>query len=134
MSRVLRRWISAFLAGVLLFASWATASYACARVDGGAQAVAAATTMAAMPDCDGSMAMDDDDALRCQAHCTADARAAGSGTVAFDLPPLLPVSSAIVAVVDAGAVREAAAAPWPAADGPPRGSPPLYLLLQILRN
>lgn len=125
-----RRWIAAWLAGVLLFALWSTSSHACSRVGVGTQAA----SMAEMPDCDGTMAMEDDEPLRCQAHCTEDGRLTGSASIAIDLPPPLPAAGAIVAVLDGAAAQLEFAAPWPAAEGPPPGSPPIYLLLQVLRN
>lgn len=122
-----RRSISAWLVGVLLFALWTTASYACPRI-GDADTVAPM----AMPGCDDGMDMDPDEPLRCQAHCTAGSKVVGSASIALDLPPLLPACGAIVAVLDAGAPPAAVATS--ADQGPPPGGPPIYLLLLTLRN
>lgn len=122
-----RRSISAWLVGVLLFALWTTASYACPRI-GGADAGAPM----AMPGCDGGMGMDPDEPLRCQAHCTESGKAVGSASIALDLPPLLPAFGAIVAVLDAGAPPAAVA--LAADERSPPGGLPIYLRLLTLRN
>jgi hypothetical protein len=136
--RALRRhrgWLSGCLIAVLLFTQLVTAAYACPQLaPAPAGAVAA---MPAMPDCDGSMpaSMDPDQPQLCKAHCEAGTTSVNSQAAALDAPQAMAVGAAlvgIVAVADAAAL--AASMPASVADGPPVGSPPLYLSLLVLRN
>lgn len=136
--RVLRRhrgWLSGCLIAVVLFTQLITAAYACPQL--APEPADAAVAMAAMPDCDGSMpaAMDPDQPQLCKAHCEAGKTSVNSQAAAPDAPPAMAVGAALVGIVD-GAVAAARAATMPAsvADGPPVGSPPLYLSLLVLRN
>jgi hypothetical protein len=93
--------------------------------------------MAAMPDCDGSMpgAMDPDQPQLCKAHCEAGKTSTNTPVAALDAPPTMAVGAALVGIVDvADAAALAATMPASVADGPPVGSPPLYLSLLVLRN
>jgi hypothetical protein len=118
---------------VLLFAQWATASYACPRLT--AAATPAATGSETMP-CHGTMphaVMDPDHPQLCKAHCES-----GSQTAQTSLPSEPCASYSVWAVLDwrpatlrplAGSFGEAFA---PAAPLP--GAPPIYLALRVLRN
>ena len=127
------RWLSAWLAALLLLTQLATAAYACPALVAAAQASAA---MAAMPGCAGNMpgAMDPDQPQLCQAHCQQ-----GSQTVQPTPPSDAPVTPVLLAVLDwaqaarlpalvAGLAHEIS----PGASVP--GSPPIYLRLLVLRN
>ncbi len=136
--RALRRhrgWLSGWLIAVLLFTQLVTAAYACPQL---APAPAdAAATMAAMPDCDGSMPgrMDPEQPQLCKAHCEAGKTSVNSQVAAPDAPPAMAVGAALVGIIDvADAAQLAATMPASVADGPPAGSPPLYLALLVLRN
>lgn len=136
--RALRRhrgWLCGWLIALVLFSQLATAAYACPQLaPAPADAVAA---MAAMPDCDGSMpaSMDPDQPQLCKAHCEVGKTSVNSQVTAPDAPPALAVGAALVGIVDgADAAQLAARMPASVADGPPIGSPPLYLSLLVLRN
>lgn len=136
--RALRRpraWLSGWLIAVLLFTQLATAAYACPQLAPAPADVAAA--MEAMPDCDGStaVAMDPDQPQLCKAHCEAGKTSVNSQAAAPDAPPAMAVGAALVGIVDvADAAQLAASMPASVADGPPVGSPPLYLSFLVLRN
>jgi len=131
--RTLRRW-AAWLVLPLLLAQWATASYACPEIGGTASQQVA---MADMPDCQGmtpGAAMDPGQPLLCKAHCEH-----GSQTVNDPPPPLLSPPMLLWAVLDWSApVPGSLPREEPAGDrsvaARPAGSPPLYLLLLVLRN
>lgn len=133
-----RRWwacLSGWLIAVLLFTQLATAAYACPQLAPGSGDTAAA--MAAMPDCDGSMpaSMDPDQPQLCKAHCEAGKTSVNSQGAGPDAPPALALGAALLGSVDvADAAQLAASMPASVADGPPVGSPPLYLSLLVLRN
>lgn len=119
----LRRRIVAVLLPTLLFALWATASYACPQW---ARAATQAASMA--PDCDMSTSDPDQPAL-CAAHCVADAQADGSAPAltAAVLPSTeQPAWHAPVRTTAASRVAERREAP--------HSGPPLYLLLRVLRD
>ena len=136
--RALRRhrgWLSGCLIAVVLFTQLITATYACPQLV--PDSVGAAAAMAAMPDCDGSMpaAMDPDQPQLCKAHCEAGKNSVNSQVAALDAPPAMAVGAALVGIIDvADAAALAATLPASVADGPPVGSPPLYLSLLVLRN
>jgi hypothetical protein len=146
------------LAAALLWAQWLTVSYACPllRGEGGdaypgsveASAIGVAAVSARpqlVPDAieaapplghcaeHGPAAMDPDQPQRCKAHCQAGQETVNSQASAFDAPPL-----AAAAVVGLVALIESNLPPpgWARAraTGPPRGAPPLYLSLRVLRN
>jgi hypothetical protein len=130
------RWLSAWLAMMLLLAQLATAAYACPLWADSSRAAAA---MADMPGCDSHMpgAMDPDQPQLCQAHCQQ-----GSQTV-HPTPALDAQSTPVLlAVLDwAPALRLPADPARPAGGGPlltsgasPPGAPPLYIALLVLRN
>jgi hypothetical protein len=118
---------------VLLFAQWATASYACPRLTAAGAPAAAGTSM---PPCHGTTphsVMDPDQPQLCKAHCES-----GSQTAQTSLPGEPSASYSVCAVLDwrpttlrplAGSCGEAFA---PAAPLP--GAPPIYLALRVLRN
>lgn len=129
-----RRALAAWLAAALLLVQLATAAYACPRLE--LPAAAAMPAMEVMPDCSGDMpgAMDPDQPHLCKLHCAPagqspspwagldDQPAAAALPVLLWVIPALPVPSSVAA---------RAASP---VDGPPRGTPPLYLSLLSLRN
>ena len=127
--------LSDWLIAVLLFTQLATAAYACPQLaPAPADAVAA---MAAMADCDGNMpaSMDPDQPQLCKAHCEVGQTSVNSQAAAPDAPAAMAVGAALVGVVDvADAAQLAASMPVSVADGPPVGSPPLYLSFLVLRN
>jgi hypothetical protein len=136
-----RRWsscLSGWLVAVLLFTQLATAAYACPQLTPASPASPeAVAAMAAMPDCDGSMPsrMDPDQPQLCKAHCDAGKTSVNSQVVAPDAPPAMAVGAALVGIVDgADAAQLAASMPASVADGPPLGSPPLFLSFLVLRN
>jgi hypothetical protein len=134
--RKTRQRVCAWMIGVLLFAQWLTAAYACpaiaqALATGGAEAVA----VEPVPDChaQGHAAMDPANPAACKAHCDGEQPfplQPGSG----DLPaPLLGwfivSSSAVVQLAGLPGGHEAA----PRSGAPP-GWPPIYLTHLVLRN
>ena len=136
--RALRRhrgWLSGWLITLVLFTQLATAAYACPQLSPAPDDAAAA--MVAMPDCDGSMptSMDPDQPQLCKAHCETGKTSVNSQVAAPDAPPAMAVGAALVGIVDvADAAQLAATMPASVADGPPVGSPPLYLSFLVLRN
>lgn len=131
--RILRRRLSLALVLSLLFAQWATASYACPR----GVPVGDAAAMAAMPDCAGMAvaAMDPEQPQLCKAHCEH-----GLQSVNATPQPEPTTLFSVVAVIDWRAVAALPAPGWLPAHAvdmsasPPPGSPPLYLLLRVLRD
>ncbi|WP_425259791.1 hypothetical protein ACPOLB_02895 [Rubrivivax sp. RP6-9] len=127
--------LSGWLIALVLFTQLATAAYACPQLSSvHGDGVAA---MAAMPDCDGSVPtrMDPERPQLCKAHCETGKTSVNSPVAAPDAPPALAVGAALVGIVDvADAAALAASMPASVADGPPVGSPPLYLSLLVLRN
>lgn len=136
--RALRRhrgWLSGWLIALVLFTQLATAAYACPQLSPASDDAAAA--MVAMPDCEGSMptSMDPDQPQLCKAHCETGKTSVNSQVAALDAPPAMAVGAALVGIVDvADAAQLAATMPASVADGPPVGSPPLYLSFLVLRN
>jgi hypothetical protein len=123
-----RRWISGWLLVFLLFMQGATAAYACPQI---AQALA----MASMPDCDADMAaMDPQLPQLCKAHCDADRQSVNSGAALPDLPPAMAADGAAVVGVVLPMEADASTSAPLQVTGPPDGSPPLYLVLLVLRN
>ena len=128
--RTLRR-LAVWLLLPLLFAQWATASYACP------QAASAVTAMPDMPGCHGAMpgaAMDPEQPLLCKAHCDHGAQTVNDSPQPEPSPHLL-----LWAVLDwNGPASNPVHGAQPADDhsvrARPAGSPPLYLLLRVLRN
>ena len=133
--RTLRPW-AVWLMLVLLFALWATASYACPR-----QSAAASPAVAAdLPPCHGAAppsVMDADQPQLCKAHC----QQGGSGQSAPGPGERLDAQRVVLlwAVID-WRHRAAAAAGAASRSRPSRrrraapGSPPIYLSLLVLRN
>ncbi|HSW27074.1 MAG TPA: hypothetical protein VLJ62_30240 [Burkholderiaceae bacterium] len=129
--RTLRPW-AVWLTLVLLFALWATASYACPR-----QSAAASPAVAAdLPPCHGAAlpsAMDPEQPQLCKAHCESGSQSAQASVNAGP-----SASYSLWAVLDwrpvtlrplASRFGEAFA---PAVPLP--GEPPIYLALRVLRN
>jgi hypothetical protein len=133
MSRRTLRRLAVWLMLPLLLAQWATATYACPQVSATGSMVA----MADMPDCHGmppGAAMDPEQPLLCKAHCDH-----GSQTVNEPPTLVLPPQLLLWAVLDWNrATLPSAYRQEPADDrsvpARPAGSPPLYLLLLVLRN
>ncbi len=131
-----RRWLAGWLIALMLFMQWATAAYACPKLDAAAADASQAAAMAAMPGCSGEMAgMDPDQPQLCKAHCEAGRQSVNAGTIALDAPVALAHGGALLGTLDAGMAAERASAMPPArAAGAPPGTPPLYLALLVLRN
>lgn len=134
-SRRHRGWLSSWLVAVVLFTQLAMAAYACPQL--APVPADAAATMAAMSGCDGSMPtrMDPEQPQLCKAHCEAGNTSVNSQAAAPDVPPAMAVGAALVGIVDAAAAAQLEASmPASVADGPPAGSPPLYIAFLVLRN
>ena len=129
--RTLRRF-AVWLLLPLLFAQWAAATYACPQA-----AASKAVAMPDMPGCHGNApgtAMDPDQPLLCKAHCDRGAQSVNDSPSDEPSPQLL-----LWAVLDWNAsalkpVHSAAPAVESSASPSPASSPPLYLLLRVLRN
>mgnify|MGYP001121492326 FL=1 len=126
-SRRHRPLLVALLAGLLLFAQLAAAAYACPGL---------ALPTAAVEDCGGHDhgTMDPDQPQLCRASCDPGDLAPQTGggpdlaAVALALPVLLWL------LPDAMPEPGLALPAYAPAHGPPRGGPPLYLSLLVLRN
>jgi hypothetical protein len=149
-----RRWLVPWLAAALLCAQWLTAAYACPQLRAAAQgeapgvAVSGAVVPAAsglptlstpptISDCGGHGAavMDPEQPQLCKAHCQAGQQSVNSQASALDAPPAAMLAGALVRALEVHAplLPHALRADARAA-GPPRGAPPLYLSLLVLRN
>lgn len=125
------RWIASLLATLLVCLQLATAAYACAVP----QAAHGGASLAAMPDCEAMASMDPEQPQLCKAHCDRDKQTVNTAPA----PDL-----AAAAVLDPLLTRLALWLPLEAAEalpamitahaGPPDGTPPIYLTLQVLRN
>jgi len=145
-SRRLRRWVSGGMMVALLFMQLATAAYACPQLAldlseaehaASAEAAMSASMSAAMPDCHAMPAdsMDSDQPTLCKAHCNKDAQSTAA-QAAPDLQANPAANALLLRIVEPTPVAEEAQLsavnpPWRL---PPRGSPPLYLSLLVLRN
>ena len=126
-----RQVFAAFVAALLLYAQLAVAAYSCPGVELPAAAVAEA-----MVDCDSHPPgqMDPDQPQLCKAHCDPGEQSpnSGAGGLLTAGAAALPVLLWVLPQADAPGGLEA---PASAPDlGPPRGAPPLYLSLLVLRN
>lgn len=131
-TRSLVHWLSL----ALLFMQMATAAYACPAWAADPIAPAAPAAMAEMPGCAGEMrgALDPDQPQLCQAHCQQ-----GSQTVQVASTWDASASPVLLAVLDwtANALQPAQPVGHArefTAGASPRGSPPRYLALLVLRN
>ena len=141
-SRRLRRWVSGGVMVALLFMQLATAAYACPQLaldlsDAEHAASAAVSMSASMPDCHAMPAdsMDSDQPALCKAHCSKDAQSTAA-QAAPDLQANPAANALLLRIVEPTPVAEqellsTGNPPWRL---PPRGSPPLYLSLLVLRN
>lgn len=133
MSRRALRRLAVWLMLPLLFAQWATASYACPQIS----TIGSVVVMPDMPDCHGmtpGAAMDPEQPVLCKAHCDR-----GSQTVNDPPPLLLSPQLLLWAVLDWNlpalhSARREEPADDRSVSARPAGSPPLYLLLLVLRN
>jgi hypothetical protein len=124
---------AAFAAALLLYAQLAVAAYSCPEVELPAAAAALAESMV---DCDSHPPgqMDPDQPQLCKAHCDPGEQSpnSGAGGLLTAGAAALPVLLWVLPQADApGGLEAPASAP---AQGPPRGAPPLYLSLLVLRN
>jgi hypothetical protein len=130
-SRCLRQFLAALLAAVLLCAQLAVAAHACM----GPVPASAALAGERMPDCDGQHHGGPDPVTPplCKAHCDPGdpSPASGAAAVLADAAPV-PVLLWLLATPPAPAGIEMPA--FAPVNGPPRGAPPLYLSLLVLRN
>ena len=130
-----RGWLSGWLIALVLLTQLATAAYACPQLSTAPDAATAARVV--MPDCDGSMftSMDPEQPQLCKVHCETGNTSLNSQVVTPDAPPVIAVGTALVGIVDLAEVaRLAATMPASVVEGPPIGSPPLYLSFLVLRN
>lgn len=126
-----RRFGAALLAALLLFTQVLAAAYACPR-----QTQPDASWVAAAVDCGGHapVVMDPDQPLLCKAHCelgepsTHTCAPIDLHADAATMPLLLWILPEPQAQADPSLTDTASG------DGPPRGAPPLYLSLLVLRN
>lgn len=132
--RSLLRRLSTALVMALLCAQWATAAYLCPL--GNVSALPAADEAAAMPDCAGmpATAMDPAQPQLCKAHCEQ-----GMQSVNATPQPEPATSFSVVAVLDWRTITALPAPGWPPARAietaaPPPGTPPIYLVLRVLRD
>ena len=132
--RSTRRWLAGWLISSLLFMQLAVAAYVCPL-----RAPDAAAGMADMPDCPGMSAhqLDSQQAQLCKAHCGHDGQPLQLPQPQPAMDGLGPVLMALfdwrpqgLVVAPQSARRDVVASQA----GPPRGWPPLYLSLLILRN
>lgn len=134
MNKAHRRWTASLLALVLVCLQFWTAAYAC-PAPAGAGTVPAAT-MAGMPDCAQGAGMDTKQPQLCKAHCDRDKQTVNN-LPASDLAPaaaLLDELFTRLALWLPVQAAEALPAVVAAHSGPPDGSPPVYLALQVLRH
>jgi len=124
-----RRLGASLLAGLVLFAQVLTAAYACPR-----QAVDGTAPVQLTTDCatHAPAAMDPDQPLLCKAHCDQGQQSPNAGVNLASAMAAMPVLLWILPEFAAPVGLEAPA--YAPANGPPRGAPPLYLSLQVLRN
>ncbi|MBC7956060.1 MAG: hypothetical protein H7Y33_09355 [Cytophagales bacterium] len=129
-----RRWLSGWLILALLFMQLATAAYACPAQVTAERTVAATPAMPEMPGCDMAQPMDPDQPQLCQAHCQ-------QGNQAVNPPQAGDAASPPVLLAVLDWARAALAVPQPKgmehgvdAGAAPPGSPPLYIVLLVLRN
>lgn len=145
--RTTRRWLIGWLVSTLLFMQLAVAAYVCPL-----PLQAAATTLPApaddmaympdmpdMPNCPGmrAQALDAQQPLLCKAHCGDDGQPLQSVQPSLPLDAIGPVSMALFEWRPLGQIASLAAERHglsASQTGPPRGWPPLYLSLLILRN
>jgi hypothetical protein len=132
LNKALRRWTAGLLAVVLVCLQLATAAYACAAPGTpGRNAV----VMADMPDCQGMTELDDASPQLCKAHCDRDKQTVNNAPALDPLPaPVLDWLLTHVALWPAPQGAETLPAVLTAHTGPPDGTPPVYLVLQVLRN
>lgn len=131
-----RRWLASWLSVALLLMQFTVATYACPDKFGVLNAKDAVnmTAMKDMPDCEAMGAQSDEARpLLCKAHCDQDKQSVNS-TISPDLPSLHQVLSFVVAHVDYRLPEPSAGRFLTDRTGPPRGTPPVYLSLQVLRN
>lgn len=125
-----RQVFAAFVATLLLYAQLAVAAYSCPGVE---LPVAVAE---AMVDCDSHPPgqMDPDQPQLCKAHCDPGDQSpnSGAGGLLTAGAAALPVLLWVLPPADGPAGLETPASV--PAQGPPRGAPPLYLSLLVLRN
>ena len=130
LKKVSLRWIASMLATVLVFLQLATAAYACAAP----QAATGEPTMAAMPDCEAMSSMDPEQPQLCKAHCDRDKQTVNNAPVPDVAPAVLldPLLTRLTLWLRPEAA-EALPAVVAAHAGPPDGTPPVYLALQVFR-
>ncbi len=126
-----RRWLAGWLIVSWLFMQLAVAAYACPL-----DRVGSAVEMAAMPDCPygGNVTLDAAAPQLCKAHCERGTQLPPSH-MAADAPPA-PLLWAVLDWSQQGRLPAsllAMQAQRPSGAAPP-GGPPLYLILQVLRN
>jgi hypothetical protein len=142
-----RRWLLPWVAAALLWTQWLAVAHACTviAVPAHAAAVDSLLPMAHMPGCtghEGAAAQSGDGASPdpgrqqlCKAHCQAGQQSVNSQAGVLDAPPALLLGAALVGLVaPAEPSRARCRGAEARAAGPPRGAPPLYLSLLVLRN
>lgn len=133
LNKTYRRWIASLLAAVLVCLQLSTAAYAC-PVPTGSESMPM-VSMAGMADCDQMSGMDTEQPQLCKAHCDRDKQTVNNAP-APDLAPavLLDQLFTRLALWLPPETAEALPAVITAHIGPPDGTLPVYLTLQVLRN
>lgn len=117
---------------MLLYAQLVAAAYSCPGLEVPAEAVPAETLVDCGTHPHGQM--DPDQPLLCKAHCDPGEQSPNSspGSLLTAHAAPLPVLLWVLPQADSPADLEVPA--YAPASGPPRGAPPLYLSLLVLRN
>ena len=133
LKKAYQRWFASMLALVLVCLQLSTAAYACPAPAGSQSTPIVA--MSGMSNCDQMSAMDTEQPQLCKAHCDRD-RQTVNNVPAPDLAPTVILDPLLtrLALWLAPEAAEALPAVITAHTGPPDGTLPVYLALQVLRN
>ncbi len=132
LKKAYRRWFASTLALVLVCLQLSTAAYAC---PGSVGSESTPNVMAGMSDCDQMASMDTEQPQLCKAHCDRDKQTVNN-VPASDLAPTVVLDPLLtrLALWLPPEAAEALPAVITAHTGPPDGTLPVYLALQVLRN
>lgn len=127
-----RQIFATFLVAVLLYAQLAAAAYSCP----GVQVPPLAAVAEAMVDCDSHPhgQMDPDQPQLCKAHCDPGQQSSQSGAAGLLTAGAAPLPVLLWVLPQADTPARLEVPAYAPAHGPPRGGPPLYLSLLVLRN
>jgi len=121
------------VAAVVLYAQLAAAAYSC---PGLAVPTAADALAEAVPDCAAHPhgVMDPDQPQLCKAHCDPGEQSPNPSAGGSLVSGAVPMPVLLWVLPDPASAAGIAAPAYAPANGPPRGAPPLYLSLLVLRN